>query len=172
SQGRHMFDRGGDLALLGHASPRLLARLLQHPYFRRPAPKSAGREQFGSAYVAAIRRHARGISAPSQMATLVELTAHTVARGLRRGGAAAERAEVIVSGGGVHNQALMAALAAALPRCTWRRSDELGVPSQAKEAIAFAFLGEAHLRGEPANLPRVTGARRAVVLGSYTPAPY
>jgi anhydro-N-acetylmuramic acid kinase len=171
SGGRRGFDRGGALALRGRVREDLLRRWLRHPYFRRPPPKSAGREQFGAEYVAGLRRDAPDAAPEDLMATLAALTARTVARGIARGGRAALGAEVIAAGGGVRNRALMAALERELPHCRWRTSDELGVPAQAREAIAFALLGEAHLRGEPANLPRVTGAKRAVVLGSWTPAP-
>ncbi len=171
SGGRQMYDRGGALAWRGTVQAGLLRQWLRHPFFRRPPPNSAGREQFGAPYVAELRRQAPGVAPADLMATLAALTARTVALGVRRGGRAALQAEVIAAGGGVRNRAIMAALARELPRCRWRTSDELGVPAQAREAIAFALLGEAYLRGEPANLPRVTGARRAVVLGSLTPAP-
>ncbi|MGH9476584.1 MAG: anhydro-N-acetylmuramic acid kinase [Terriglobales bacterium] len=163
AHGHHAFDKQGSYAASGKPDPGLLATLLRHPFFRRRPPKSCGREQFGAAYVAAIRRRWPHTRPQDVMATLVALTARTVATYLEPG-------EVIAAGGGVHNRALMAALAAAAPQCHFLRSDELGVPAQAREAMAFALLGAAHLRGEPANLPAVTGARRAVVLGSYTPA--
>jgi len=171
SGGRHKFDPWGGLASSGQVNRPLLRRLRLHPFFRRRPPKSAGREQFGAAFVAGAVKHARRLSAADVMATLVALTAETVAAGLRFAGPEGQAAEVIVSGGGVSNLALMRALQAAAPGCRWLTSDQVGVPAQAKEAIAFALLGEAYLRGEPGNLPTVTGADRAVVLGSYTPAP-
>ncbi|HUX68474.1 MAG TPA: anhydro-N-acetylmuramic acid kinase [Terriglobales bacterium] len=171
SGGRRPFDAWGGLASSGRANAALLRRLLRHPFFRRRPPKSAGREQFGAAYVAEVVGQAPRLAGADVMATLVALTAETVAAGLRGAGPEALAGEVIVSGGGVHNRALMAALQAAAPGCRWLTSDQVGVPAQAKEAIAFALLGEAHLRGEPGNLPSVTGAARAVVLGSFTPAP-
>lgn len=166
SHGRQAYDRQGAYAKSGRVRPILLDALLRHPYFRRRPPKSCGREQFGAAYVEALRRRRPHLPPQDLMATLVALTASTVALGLR-----ACAAEVIVAGGGSRNRALMAALTAAAPQCRLLRSDDLGVPSQAREAMAFALLGAAHLRGVPANLPAVTGARRPVVLGSFTPAP-
>jgi len=171
SGGRRAFDRNGAFARSGAVLPRRLQCLLRHPYLRRRPPKSAGREQFGAAFVDALLRAEPAAAPADLMATLVAFTAAAVARGLDRGGALAARAEVIVSGGGVHNAALMAALRAAAPGCQWRVSDEFGVPSQAKEALAFALLGAAHLRGLPANLPAATGAHRPVRLGSFTPPP-
>jgi anhydro-N-acetylmuramic acid kinase len=77
--------------------------------------------------------------------------------------------EVIASGGGVFNQTLMKYLRKQLPGVPLKTTDELGIPSEAKEAIAFALLGAATLDGVPGNVPAATGARKAVVLGSVTP---
>ncbi|MGH9486812.1 MAG: anhydro-N-acetylmuramic acid kinase [Terriglobales bacterium] len=168
SRGRQACDRGGAFAARGSVNPRLLASLLRHPFFRRPAPKSCGREQFGVQFVRALLARWGQLRPQDIAATLVALTATTVARALPR-----EACEVIVAGGGVRNRTLMRALAgaAAAPAGGWLRSDALGVPAQGREAMAFALLGAAHLRGIPSNLPAVTGARRAVVLGSFTPCP-
>lgn len=170
SGGRQGVDRNGKLAAQGRVDEAVLTELLRHPYFRRRPPKSCGREQFGAAFVDEIRRRHPEVGGADLMATLVELTARTVTKGIALGGKAALAADVIVAGGGSKNSAMMRALATNAPGCRWRRSEEFGVPSQAREAMAFALLGEAHLRGVPANLPSATGAARAVVLGSYTPA--
>jgi anhydro-N-acetylmuramic acid kinase len=167
SAGRQSYDRNGLMAGKGRCNQALLRALLRHPYFRRRPPKSCGREQFGAAWVAQLRRRWPRLAAEDLLATLVELTAAAVAQGLRH----APPCTVIVAGGGVRNRTLMAALARRAPGFRFAASDEFGVPAQAREAMAFALLGAAHLRGEPANLPRVTGARRAVVLGSLTPHP-
>ncbi|HEY7856582.1 MAG TPA: anhydro-N-acetylmuramic acid kinase [Terriglobales bacterium] len=161
--GRKRFDPAGALAAQGTVNQKLLTRLMSHPFIRRRPPKSAGREQFGEAFLATLPE----LPPADLMATLVAFTAQSVARALPK----SEGVEVIASGGGVHNRALMQALRQAAPKCVWRTSDQLGVPTQAKEAMAFAILGAAHLRRVPANLPRVTGARRAVILGAHTPAP-
>jgi anhydro-N-acetylmuramic acid kinase len=79
--------------------------------------------------------------------------------------------ELIVSGGGVHNATLMDLLRQPLGSIPIRRIDELGIPSEAKEAVAFALLAAATLDGEPSNVPAATGAKRAAVLGSITPKP-
>jgi anhydro-N-acetylmuramic acid kinase len=77
--------------------------------------------------------------------------------------------EIIVSGGGTSNHTLMSLLRQPLGDVPVRTIDELGVPSSAKEAIAFAILGAATLDGIPGNVPSATGASRGVVLGSITP---
>ena len=79
--------------------------------------------------------------------------------------------ELIVSGGGVRNEAIMTLLRQPLGDLSVIRTDELGVPAEAKEAVAFALLGAATLDGEPGNVPGATGASRRVVLGSITPKP-
>lgn len=161
SNGRQLFDKNGVYTAHGRIDRKLLQELLAHPYFRRRPPKSCGREQFGAGFVARLRGDPHNV-----MATLVALTAHSIAANLPQ-----TPIEVIAAGGGTRNRVLMAALAEAAPQAQWRRPEEFGVPSQFREAMAFALLGAAHLRGVPANLPAVTGARRAVVLGSLTPGP-
>lgn len=167
SSGRQSYDRNGVVAGRGKSNEAALRAFLQHPYFRRRAPKSCGREQFGADYVAGLRRRWPRLRGEDLMATLVELTAETVARGLK----AAPPCTVIVAGGGWRNPALREALRRRAPGYGFMPSDDFGVPAQAREAMAFALLGAARLCGEPANLPRVTAARRAVVLGSLTAAP-
>ena len=99
------------------------------------------------------------------VATLTELTVRTVARDV----AAAGVSTLVVSGGGCHNPVVMAGLRAALPGVGVMTSDDLGVPADAKEAIAFAILGWCTLHGRPGNVPAATGASGPRVLGTITP---
>jgi anhydro-N-acetylmuramic acid kinase len=161
--GRLMFDADGALAAQGQVHPDLLARLLDEPHYARPAPKSTGKELFNLGY---LLDHL-GPAAPTAedlLATLVALTARTVADAVRR-----TATEVVASGGGTRNPVLMAALREELPGVAVRTSDELGVPSQAKEALAFAVLGWHTWHGLPGVLRGATGARHPSVLGSVTP---
>jgi len=99
--------------------------------------------------------------------TATELTARTIADALRRFGFPhAGVGRLIASGGGAHNSLLMRRMGELLPEASVLRSDEFGIPVDAKEAIAFAILADRTLHSLPSNLPGVTGARRAVVLGS------
>lgn len=160
---RLAFDADGALAARGRVLPDLLARLLDEPYYARPAPKSTGKELFHLSYL--LDR--LGPTTPASedlLATLVALTARTVADAVRD-----VATEVFASGGGTRNPALMAALRAELPGVAVLGSDELGVPSQAKEALAFAVLGWHTWHGLPGVLPGATGARHPSVLGSVTP---
>lgn len=161
--GRLALDADGALAARGHVLPHLLERLLDEPYYARPAPKSTGKELFHLDYLL-DRLGPEQPAIEDLLATLVALTARTVADAVRH-----SATEVVVSGGGTRNPVLMTALRAELPGVTVRTSDELGVPSQAKEALAFAVLGWHTWYGLPGVLPGATGVRRPSVLGSVTP---
>ncbi len=135
-----------------------------------PAPKSTGRELFNSDYLDAALDKVPDVSGPDLLATLTELTAMTVADALQ----AASVDEVVVSGGGVRNPALMAALRRRLSAMPLVTSDERGLPSDAKEAYLFALLGFLTWHGLPGVLPGpdnipATGARAARVLGRISP---
>ncbi len=161
--GRLAFDADGALAARGRVLPDLLERLLDDPYYARPAPKSTGKELFHLGYL--LDRLSPTPPTPEDLlATLVALTARTVADAVRR-----TATEVVASGGGTRNPVLMAAIREELPGVAVRTSDELGVPSQAKEALAFAVLGWHTWHGLLGVLPGATGARHASVLGSVTP---
>jgi anhydro-N-acetylmuramic acid kinase len=101
------------------------------------------------------------------VATLTALTARSIADAYRRFLPAVS--ECVVSGGGVHNATLLRFLREALPGVEVVTSDRRGVDPDAKEAVAFALLGWAHLRGVPNTVPRATGARHAVVAGAVWP---
>lgn len=183
SRGRQRYDRDGRLAARGRVIAPLLARLLRDPFYRRPAPKSAGREQYGREFVARLLAAAPRAGAEDLLATATALTARTIARALnqplarpgRARAAAGELAggapswEVVVAGGGVHNRSLLHMLAEAAPACRFVSAAAFGIPPDAKEAVAFAVLGHATLLGEAANLPAATGARHSVILGKITP---
>ena len=165
SSGARHFDEGG--ALAGTGSPRtdLLERLLADPYYARAAPKSTGKEHFHGDY---LDTALAGLPEPTEadlLATLVELTAVTIARecnahGVRR---------VVASGGGVRNSTLMAALGRHLGSTEVVSSAELGLPDDAKEAYLSALLGFLTWHGLPANRPDATGAAGPRLLGSITP---
>jgi anhydro-N-acetylmuramic acid kinase len=165
-------DRDGALAARGRVDDALLAALLDHPYFAAPPPKSTGRETFGAAYAVEVRQRAEaaGLSPADTLATATALTAESIARAYRdfllpRGGVD----EVILGGGGRYNPMLVRLLAARLPDIPLRTHEDYGIPSDAKEAIAFALLGHATLCGVPANVPSATGAAHPVVLGKIVP---
>lgn len=164
TDGRQRYDEGGKIAASGAIQSQLLERLLLDPYFGARPPKSAGREQYGIAFVDELI--ATGLPFPDLIATATALTAATVARGIAA--FARGTAEVIAAGGGIHNLALMAQLAAGLLPCRITTTAEFGIDPDAKEAIAFAILARETWHHRPGNLPSATGARHPVILGSVT----
>ena len=170
TRGRRSYDRDAQMAARGRLLPALLDELLAEPYFRRPPPKTAGREQYGKAY----RPQDSGLGPPpSRTARRLGAHRHHAHRALDRrrlpplGVAAKPRvAQLIVSGGGARNPLIMRATrrrAAATSKSS--PSDALGVPGDAKEAFAFALLADETMHGRPANLPSATGATRPAILG-------
>ncbi|MGR6318052.1 anhydro-N-acetylmuramic acid kinase [Micromonospora soli] len=169
---RRFLDRPCDLdgarAAAGRVHPRLLELLLAEPYYAAPPPKSTGKELFHAGYLDdKLAALGEPVAADDVLATLTVLTAATVAAECDRHGVT----EVVAAGGGVRNPTLMFRLVElAAGRWQLRTTDELGVPAQAKEAYAFALLGWLSWHGLPGAVPSVTGATRAAVLGSWTPA--
>jgi anhydro-N-acetylmuramic acid kinase len=165
SKGKLNYDRGGKLARSGGVNRALLDELLADPYYRRQSPKSAGREQYGAEFVERIGKS--GLPPRDRIATLTALTAATIALGVRRA-VPHGPFDLIVSGGGSHNPAIMGMLAGFLPDAAISTSTGHGIDADAKEAIAFAVLAHATWVRQPGNLPSATGAGRAVILGDLT----
>ena len=162
---RLRYDARGAWAASGRVIPRMLAKLLAHPFFRRRPPKSTGRDQFNLQWV---KRALSGSEPVADVqATLLELTALTIARAVRTH--AARSREVYVCGGGARNRALLSRLAELLPGKRVATTTALGVEPEHVEALAFAWLARQALRREPGNLPAVTGARGPRVLGAIYP---
>ena len=168
--GAWTFDRDGTLAAQGRVDEALLAEWLTEPYLRQPTPKTTGRELFGAHFGARVWEQAigRGLRASDVLATLTAFTAASIAAAYRNFLPRLPD-EVIVSGGGARNPTLMRMLAERLAPARVVAVDEFGLPSQAKEAVAFAMLAYETWHDRPGNLPAATGARRPVVLGSITP---
>ena len=161
TRGRQAFDRHGALARRGKILAGLLMQLKQHPYFRQKPPKSTGKELFCEQMLPA------GIwkkKAADVIATLTLFTAWSIADSYWRFAPFAVR-EVIVSGGGTLNPVLMSHLQDLLRPARVLSIEALGLPSQAKEPLAFAFLALRAIQGKTNHLPSTTGARHACVLG-------
>lgn len=160
------FDRDGALAASGRVDADLLARLRADPWFATPPPKSSGRDQFHLDWVDAALTGRESIA--DVQASLLALTATTIADALRATQPGTRR--VIACGGGVHNAALMQALAAAMPGIAIESSAAHGLDPDRVEAMGFAWLARQTLLGRPGNLPSVTGASGPRVLGVVHPA--
>jgi anhydro-N-acetylmuramic acid kinase len=163
SDGTLSCDRDGQIAASGRVHEKLVDTLMAtDSYLAKEPPKSTGFEMYGDAFVARAAALHGGFDA-DLMATLVEFTARSVAQAFARFVPPVD--EVISAGGGVRNPVLIDRIAALLAPARLLRSDDLGVPSEAREAMAFAVLANEAIHGHPTSLPSVTGAARAAVLG-------
>ncbi|CUU33765.1 MAG: anhydro-N-acetylmuramic acid kinase [Fimbriimonadales bacterium] len=158
--GRLAYDPDGSLAAQASPDEPLLHEMLAHPFFQQPPPKSTGREVFGVEY---LQKWWGRVEPLTLIATLTELTARTIAQAVRQW--CMPVARLIVSGGGMHNQTLMARLQALLPEVAIQSSATFGIDPDFKEAIAFAVLADCYLMGEPVAFPNTTGVSRPVRLG-------
>jgi len=160
------YDAHGRIALKGSIVPWLLFDLMSHPYFRRRPPKSTGREVFGGTLLPSILKYKAKLRREDLIATVTELTAFSVFDQYNRFVADRMSAdEVLVSGGGVHNRAIMHALKDYFRPARVRALESAGFSSDAKEAVCFAVLANETVSEHPGNIPGVTGAARPVVLG-------
>ena len=171
SGGRKHYDAGGQMAVRGTVDKGLLKELLRHSFFRQRPPKSTGREDFGTDFAERIYRRAgkKGLADADIVATVTALTAKTIAQAYRRFGAAMPD-ELILCGGGSHNRTLVEMLHAEMPDVKMLSTDEFGISVDAKEAVSFAILAWATIKGMASNVPTVTGAERPVILGKIVPA--
>jgi anhydro-N-acetylmuramic acid kinase len=167
------FDRGGKIAASGNVLERVVDKLMKREFFRRKPPKTAGREEFGREFVREFLRTCGRARKQDIVATATALTASSIADAIRRfvliNSATPKRplCEMILSGGGAKNPTLVAMLSNELAPLDVRVrfSDEFGLPSDAKEAVAFAVLGYQTWHRRPSNVPSATGAKRTAVLG-------
>ncbi|MFO1326992.1 MAG: anhydro-N-acetylmuramic acid kinase [Rubrivivax sp.] len=163
------YDADGAIADRGQVRAALLSDLLQAPYFSTPPPKSTGRDDFHAAWLDAQLAHHPGVAAADVMSTLCELTARSAADALRRALPGARRLRVC--GGGAFNRSLMRRLAGQLTAVDVQSTSADGVSPEQVEALAFAWLAAQRLAGRPGNVPGVTGARGARVLGALHAPP-
>lgn len=172
------FDRGGKLGGKGTPIDSVVTALLRDPFFRRRPPKTAGREQFGREFVANFLRLCGRNKKHDVIATATALTARSITEAINkfvlplnssspgRGGFR----ELVASGGGTKNAILMRMIGEELSKLKIkvRTSDELRLPSQAKEAVAFALLAYQTWHRQPSNVPSATGTRRPAILGKIS----
>lgn len=179
--GRERCDRDGVRARAGHVDRALLAALLTDPFYALPAPRSTGREHFHAGHVR-DRAAAAGlagidrISLEDLLATLVELTARTIAATVAELGRGRGLRRVVGSGGGMDNPVLRERLEQLLDPLPLIGPEVAGLTGASKEAVLMALIGWMSAERLPGVLARsdgtaVTGARGPVVLGSWTPAP-
>jgi anhydro-N-acetylmuramic acid kinase len=174
--GQH-FDRDGRIAASGKPLIPIIRKLLHGDFFRASPPKTAGREEFGREFVRDFLRSCRLCRRQDVVATATALTAFSIADAIRRFAAPQSKStrapgfhELVLSGGGAKNSTLVKMLSAELAPLgiRLRFSDEFGLPSAAKEALAFAMLAYETWHRRPSNVPSATGAKRSVVLGKVS----
>ena len=180
------YDRDGRIAAKGQPLGAALKVLLQYRFFRRQPPKTAGREEFGREFVSDFLRHCRRARKEDVVATATALTARSIAKAIgvfvldrrstQHSAVSTQQngdrtfSDYVVSGGGAKNRTLVNMLRAELEPLglRLRSSDEFGVPSAAKEAVAFALLAYETWHRRPSNIPSATGARRPAILGKIS----
>jgi anhydro-N-acetylmuramic acid kinase len=172
------YDCDGQIAAQGCPLEGVIAQLLRAPFFRQIPPRTAGREEFGREYARRFLQLCRGAGKADIVATATALTARIIANAIQRfvlsrSTARRRRAnyrELIVSGGGAKNPTLLAMLRnqVAPYKLELRLSDEFGIPTEAKEAVAFALLAHQTWHRRPSNIPSATGAKRPAILGKVS----
>lgn len=161
------YDCDGRWGQSGKVISPLLCQMLSDPWFSLPAPKSTGREYFNLDWIEQQLASFSGLADKDIQATLVELTAITIADQVRLNG---DCERLLVCGGGSRNLLLMARLGCLLNGIDVSTTDAVGIKGDDMEGLAFAWLAYRTLSGETGNMPSVTGAREATVLGAIYPA--
>ncbi len=166
TDGTQLFDADGVIAARAEVCDALLDRLKAEPFYRLPPPRSTGRELFNAAY---LREMLAGISpvpaGQDVVATVTRLLVDLLAEAVKQHGLT----ELVLSGGGSSNATTLGWLRQAIPGVRVLTTADLGVPTQAKEAVAFAVLGFLSWNGLPGSVTAATGARHQSILGAIQP---
>jgi len=172
TEGKYNYDPNGTIAASGKTNITFLHELMKHPFILATPPKSTGRETFGihHAYDIIQKAKSQNMKDAEILATLTEFTAKSIYENYVQFVLPHYNlSEIILSGGGVHNHTLMKFLKHYFGNLPLLKVDDYGIPSDAKEAIAFAVLANETLASNPGNIPKVTGAQRPVILGKIIP---
>ena len=166
------YDRNGRIASRGNVVDTVVRTVLREAFFHKRPPKTTGREQFGAEFADRFLRLCGNAKNEDIIATATALTSAAIILALKRFVLQQDKRykELIVSGGGTRNRTLMKMLQAGLIEfgITLRHSDDFGLPSQAKEAAAFALLAYETWHRRPSNIPSATGAKRLAILGKIS----
>jgi anhydro-N-acetylmuramic acid kinase len=165
------YDRNGAIAARGQVLEPVIARMLRAPYFGQKPPKTAGREEYGRQYAQAFFKLCGRAAQPDVIATATALTARSISQAITRFVLPrCQFHDYIVSGGGTQNRTLMRMLSDEMSALGLKvkHTDNFGIPSQAKEAVAFAILAYQTWHRRPGNIPSATGAKRPAVLGKIS----
>ncbi len=172
SNGAQMYDKDGKFATAGKVNSSWLSDLMAHPFVSKPPPKSTGREDFGEDYFNSLLEKFEINSEAGKLdliATLTRFSAESIKFNFDEYVKKEDEiTEVIVSGGGTANPAIMEHLGSLFSPIKVKKIDEYGINSAAKEAVAFAILANEYIAGTASNVPKVTGASKRVLLGKLT----
>ncbi|MFI3603297.1 anhydro-N-acetylmuramic acid kinase AnmK [Vagococcus fluvialis] len=160
------YDRDGQYGSLGTVNEALLQDFMSHPFIAKPAPKTTGREEFGKQYVEEMLAKYPDISANDFIKTATLFTAKAISSAVTP--YLELPTELIVGGGGSYNPVLIELLKEELPEVKVMIQEDIGLSSDAKEAVAMVVLGHRTINKLPSNVPSATGASRDVILGKVT----
>ncbi len=167
------YDDGGKIAKSGRLIDALFQQLKKHTYIAEKPPKSTGRELFGNQLTRSLLQDFQAEKSEDLIHTLTRFTAWSIAENYRQFILPVLAIdEVIIGGGGAYNLALLEYLQAELPGIQVLTNEDIGISSDAKEAMAFALLGYQTKCRQIGNVPKATGAREAVVIGQLCPNPF
>jgi anhydro-N-acetylmuramic acid kinase len=161
TDGKLTFDNGGKIAAGGDVNQKILGQMLKHPYLRKQPPKTTGREMFGRIFCDKFR--GKSIAAEDLIATATAFTAVSIADAYRQF-LPCKLDEIILCGGGARNKTLVKMLGQ-YTQSKILTTDDFGINGDAKEAISFAILAYATIKGIKNNVPSATGAKTAEILG-------
>jgi anhydro-N-acetylmuramic acid kinase len=164
------YDMDGKVAAKGEPIERVIHQVLASPFFWQKPPRTAGREQFGDDFVTWFQRRCGKASKEDMLATATALTARTIATSVEMVMKRGKYRDYVVSGGGAKNPTLMRMIEEQLAPMKLRvqTTEDLGLPVDAKEAVAFALLAYQTWRRQPGNIPSATGAKRPAILGKVS----
>ncbi|QIW62483.1 anhydro-N-acetylmuramic acid kinase [Mycoplasmopsis gallinacea] len=164
------YDAGGEFAASGTVKNEIINYLLNDPYYKIKPPKSTGREKYTKAFIEKLIADFPNYNKYDLIRSLTYFTALTIANSYKDFVFKKNKKyQVFISGGGGHNKVLMKHLQDLIPDVKVNLIDELGINSDAKEAMAFAILGYLTYSKKPSNVPSATGAKRPAILGKIAP---
>lgn len=162
------YDDKGHYASLGKVDELVLNDMLNHPFMKKSFPKSTGREDFGEQYVDELLS-THNLNSNDWIATATAFTAKAIRKSLDSYVSGDSQTEFIVGGGGSYNPVLIEMIRKEMPKSvTVMIQEEIGLSSDAKEAIAMVVLGHMTMEHKPSNVPSATGANKPVILGKIT----
>ncbi len=166
------YDADGKIAATGKIQEDMIEDLMSHPYIYSIPPKTTGREDFGQQFVDKVLKKYSKRNSEDILSTVTMFTAKSIAENYKKFILDKIKLnKVVIGGGGAHNKTLLAYLREELPNITIVTQDDIGLSSDAKEAVAFVILGNETLHSSFSNVPSATGAREKVILGNITPSP-